>query len=219
MFANAEHNRVRIKICGLTNQSDAVAAIECGADALGFNFCRQSQRYIEMEEAEKWLATLPEQICKVAVMVDPSAEEALRAAALPFIDLLQLHGQETPAFCQALAEAGVKFAKAVPVKHSQSAIEMSSFGTDLVVLDSQVDGKFGGTGRPFPWSLARSFVATNPDIKVILAGGLTPENVASAIEQVRPFGVDVTTGVEASKRKKDRKRIRAFVEAARSAHV
>lgn len=219
MFANVEDNRVRIKICGLTNESDAVAAIECGADALGFNFYRQSQRYLEMDEAEKWLATLPAQICKVAVMVDPPTKEALRIAALPFIDLLQLHGRETPAFCQNLAAAGVKFAKAMPVNHRQSAIEMSSFGTDLVVLDSQVGGKFGGTGRSFPWSLARSFVATNPDIKVILAGGLTPENVASAIEQVRPFGVDVTTGVEASKRNKDRERIRAFVEAARSAQV
>lgn len=216
MFVAPNDNRIRIKICGITNETDALAAIQSGADALGFNLYERSARYLDIKDARAWIAKLPTEICKVAVMVDPSWDEACRTAALPFIDLLQLHGRESPEFCNRLANAKIRFAKAIPVDSEQPVVEPSNFHTALVVLDSRVDGIFGGTGRVFPWPLARRFVAGHPDLDVFLAGGLTPENVGDAVRQVRPFGVDVTSGVESSKGRKDAGRLRAFIEAVRS---
>jgi phosphoribosylanthranilate isomerase len=215
MFGDASDARVRVKICGITDEVDARAAIECGADALGFNLYRHSSRYIDIDRERTWLAHLPADICKVAVMVNPTAEEAVAVAALPFIDLLQLHGNESPQFCRRLSEAGIQFAKAIPARNKEALAELGSFHTSIFVLDSVADGKFGGTGQGFPWSIAAQFVATHPYLRVILAGGLTPENVLHAVARVGPFAVDVTTGVERSKGKKDHARMRAFIEAVR----
>ena len=108
--------RLRIKICGITNVADALAAIDCGADALGFNFVPGSKRYIDINSAADWMATLPAKVTKVAVLTDPNLEEAIQMAERPFIDALQLHGNESPAFCQQLAKRGVEFAKAIPAR-------------------------------------------------------------------------------------------------------
>jgi phosphoribosylanthranilate isomerase len=158
---------------------------------------------------------LPPEIVKVAVLVDAGWEEATAFAGLPFVDALQLHGHETPDFCRRLAERGIQFAKALPVATAESLREAPSFFTRTLVLDSSRAGEFGGTGQTFPWEIARVFVEKNPDLRVILAGGLSPENVAAAVETVHPFGVDVTTGVELSAGRKDRGLLRAFIEAAR----
>jgi len=208
--------RPRVKICGITNAADAEAAIEFGADALGFNFFRGSKRYVALEAAKGWMAKLPAEVAKVAVVVDADWDEAVALAALPFINALQLHGGETPEFCRRLAEEGIRFAKALPVTTLDSLRDLPHFFSQTVVVDSARAGEFGGSGRTCPWGIAREFVEANPGLRVILAGGLTPENVAAAIQAVRPFGVDVTSGVESSPGRKDHGLIRAFIAAARS---
>jgi phosphoribosylanthranilate isomerase len=208
-------DRVRVKICGITNEADALAAIKAGADALGLNLVRQSKRYINIETEAGWIDKLPAEICKVAVMANPSWEDALRTSRLPFFDGLQLHGNESPEFCRRLAEAGIQFAKALPVADSKLLLGVPEFATDTLILDSASGGDFGGTGKVFPWKLAREFVDAHPNLNVILAGGLNAQNVSEAIKQVRPSGVDVTTGVEASPGRKDHGLIRAFLQAAR----
>jgi phosphoribosylanthranilate isomerase len=217
MFGIAAKNRIRVKICGITNEADAIAAIECGADALGFNLYPASPRYIDLAQARSWLEKLPREICKVAVMVNPDANRAKKTAKLPFIDFLQLHGQESPAFCETLAKDGISFAKAIPITDRRSIEKFPNFHTTWLVLDSASDGKFGGTGQVFSWSLARGIVDQHEEFKIILAGGLTPENVAEAIREVAPFGVDVASGVETSRGRKNHGRLKAFVQAVQSA--
>lgn len=206
--------RPRVKICGLTTLEDASAAIEFGADALGFNFFARSKRYLAVGSRE-FIAALPSEIPKIAVLVNPGWEEAVAAAESPGITALQLHGAETPEFCRKLAEHGLRFAKALPVTTADSVTNLPSFFTRTVLLDSSNAGEFGGSGRSFPWQIARDFVKGNPHLQVVLAGGLAPENVAEAIAAVRPFAVDVTSGVESAAGRKDHGRLRAFIEAAR----
>jgi phosphoribosylanthranilate isomerase len=208
--------RTRVKVCGLTTAEDAVAAIELGADALGFNFFAGSQRYLPMESARDWIAALPVGPAKVAVLVGPTWAEAMATAKLPGITALQLHGAETPDFCRRLAEQGIRFAKALAVTDSTALKSLPSFSTRTVLLDSGGRGAFGGSGQTFPWEIAREFVVANPALRVILAGGLTPENVAQAVAAVRPFAVDVTSGVESSAGRKDHGRMRAFIAAVRA---
>ena len=211
--------QVRIKICGLTNAADAHAAIDCGADALGFNLYRQSKRHIDLGKNRDWISQLPAGVPKIAVMVNPSLKEALEVAALPFIDALQLHGKESPGFCKELAEDGVRFIKALPVTDRDGLPQASHFFTDTVLLDSFSAGEFGGSGRTFPWQIGREIVQMFPKLRVVLAGGLNPGNVAEAIREIGPFGVDVTTGVESSPGRKDLGRLRAFCAAARSSLI
>lgn len=216
MFGDKRSDRIQVKICGITNLADALVAIDCGADALGFNFYPGSRRYIDIETARDWIDKLPGDVCKVAVLVNSSLDEAIRINELRFIDALQLHGQESPEFCRGLAEKRVRFAKALRVTGERSLVDVPSYHTSMLVLDSMTCGKFGGTGRTFPWEWARRFVKRHPGLNIVLAGGLTPENVAQAVSEVRPSGVDVTSGVESSARYKNRDRLRAFIEAVRS---
>jgi len=219
MFANKfkAGSGIFIKVCGITNQADAHVAIEAGATALGFNLVPKSKRYIDVDSAAAWIESLPHQVCKVAIMANPSREQVQRISRLSFIDAIQLHGSESPKFCRQLSDVGICFAKAIPVANSRSLADVPDFSTDTVVLDSAAGGQFGGTGKAFPWEFAREFALKNPNLKMILAGGLNTENVAAAIEQARPFGVDVTTGVEASPGRKDTRLVKAFVNAVRQA--
>lgn len=207
--------RLFVKICGITNEPDALAAIEAGADGLGFNIVPRSKRHIDIDAAAVWIQNLPKDIWKVAVTADPNWEDACRVGQSPFIDALQLHGTESPEFCRRLAEAGIRFAKAVPVTGSKSLAGLPDYFTDTMILDSSSGGTFGGTGKPFPWKFAPEFVRHHPKIKVILAGGLNPQNVAEAVRVVRPRGVDVTTGVEKTPGQKDADLVKAFMAAAR----
>jgi phosphoribosylanthranilate isomerase len=205
---------LRIKICGLTTPQDALAAIEFGADALGFNFFPDSKRYVGSEAA--WIGELPEDVEKLAVLVNPTWEVAVKIARVPGITALQLHGTESPEFCHRLMEEGIRFEKAIPISGFDSVMALADFSTDTVLLDSSRPGEFGGSGRTFPWEIGRSLVEANRHLRVALAGGLTPQNVAEAIATVRPFGVDVTTGVEGTPGRKDHGRLRAFIAAARA---
>jgi len=215
---NDQPGSVWVKICGICSARDARAAVDFGADAIGLNSFRGSRRFLDIVSAADWIAALPDALGKIAVMVNPTFDEAMSVARLPFISGLQLHGNESPEFCRALADEGVRFAKALPVADEDSLADLPSFSSGVVVLDSAKTVLFGGSGTPFPWPLAQSFVQSHSHLKVILAGGLTPQNVVEAITAVRPFGVDVTSGVEASLGRKDHGRLRAFIEAARSAH-
>jgi phosphoribosylanthranilate isomerase len=206
---------LRIKICGLTTTQDAMAAIEAGADALGFNFFPGSKRYVGNEA--DWIDVLPENVDKIAIVVNPTLEQAKAIAGAPGINALQLHGMETPEFCARLRQEGIRFEKALPVSGSESLTEVPDFFTDTVLLDSSTGGEFGGSGRTFPWNTARAFIEANPLLQVVLAGGLTPANVGRAVAIVRPFGVDATTGVETAPGRKDYGRLRAFIAAARAA--
>lgn len=213
----ANPRRLRIKICGITNAPDAEAAVQAGADALGLNCFRGSKRYLDLERAAEWVQAIPAHTGRVAVMVNPSLDEALAVARLPFISALQLHGSESPEFCAQLAKERIRFAKAIPVTTETSLPHVFSYATEWIVLDSASADSFGGTGQTFPWTVARRFILAHPQHRVILAGGLAPENVTRAVREVRPFGVDVTTGVESAPGQKDHARMRAFIEAARTA--
>jgi len=212
----AHRGRLRVKICGITNLEDARAAIAAGADALGFNCYPESKRYLRLECAAAWIAELPREIGKVAVVVNPSWEEARAIAALPYITALQLHGDESPEFCGRLAAEGVLFAKALGATDPAAMGSGITYSTDVIVLDSVAGSLFGGTGTTFPWRIASEFAATHPDLRIVLAGGLTPSNVADAVASSRPYGVDVTTGVESSPGRKDHVLLRRFIEAARA---
>jgi phosphoribosylanthranilate isomerase len=204
---------IQIKICGITNPQDALIAIECGAHGLGFNFYPKSKRFISMETAGGWIRELPSSVNKVAVMVDPSWDEIMTAVDSRLFRSIQLHGNETPDICRRLAAIGVSFTKAIAIVDEGSLRQPTDFATSDVLLDSRTAAGFGGTGKTFPWSLARRFVEMYPQFRVTIAGGLTPENVAAAITAVRPAGVDVTSGVEAGYGRKDRARLQAFVDA------
>ena len=209
--------RPLVKICGITNAADARASIDAGADVLGINCFRGSKRYVDIFAAASWLSDLPLTTRNIAVVVNPTWEEATELAGLPFIGALQLHGTESQAFCARLAAAGIPFGKALPATDENAIAAAPLFSTATVVLDSSKSGQFGGTGTTFPWARAREVAAAHPELRVVVAGGLTPENVAEAVRTVRPFGVDVTTGVESSAGRKDHAKLRAFIEAARAA--
>jgi phosphoribosylanthranilate isomerase len=203
---------VKVKICGITNQVDAVAAAEAGADALGFMFYDQSPRHIAVVDAAKITRTLPASILRVGVFVNPPEELVFRAIGECGLNLLQFHGDESPAYC---TQFGLMSMKAFRIRDSDSLITLKDYPTDAWLLDSCSSKSLGGTGEKFNWDLAVE--AKKSGKLIFLAGGLTPANVAEAIRKVRPFGVDVSSGVESTPGKKDANKIRDFISAARSA--
>jgi phosphoribosylanthranilate isomerase len=203
---------VRVKICGITNLSDASAAIEAGADALGFVFYEASPRHISVEEAAEIVRELPPFVAKVGVFVDAPREVVAETVLKCRLTAVQLHGNESPEFCHRVT---CDVIKAFRVEGPESLEALRRYATSAWLLDSFVAGKPGGTGAQFKWELATRAKALGRPI--LLAGGLTPENVASAVKEVRPFGVDVSSGVESTPRKKDHLKVRAFVAAAKRA--
>jgi phosphoribosylanthranilate isomerase len=156
---------------------------------------------------------LPDTVIHVAVLVNPTPAHAKEVAAIDGIDCLQLHGAESPKFCRSLAEAQIPLWKAISM--TGRAMALPDFHTNRLLLDTGLGPKFGGTGTSFPWSRARDLIVAKPGLEFILAGGLSPENVAEAVNQARPFGVDVASGVETRPGHKDIYRVRDFISAAR----
>lgn len=206
---------VRVKICGLTNLDDARAAVDAGADALGFIFFSGSPRHVTHASAARIIAQLPPFVCKVGVFVNESVESIRDIAKQTGIDTIQLHGEETPEFCEKLAKDNFKTIKAFRVKDQTSLVSIKNFRACAYLLDSYIPGQLGGTGAKFNWDLA--IQAQSFGTPIILAGGLIPENIRDAVSKVAPFGVDVSSGVESAPGKKDHAKVRAFISAARTA--
>lgn len=210
-------DRLRIKICGQTTLADAQLSVAAGADAIGVILFRGSKRFVPFEQASAWIHRVPAGVERVAVFVDPSLDEVRAALADGLFHTAQLHGRENPAFLAALNEAGLegRLIKAIRVVDESSLASLDDFPTRRFLLD----GPDPGSGRAFDWALAAAAVARHPQAAFLLAGGLTPDNVADAIRAVRPHGVDVASGVEASPGVKDPARLAAFTAAARAAAI
>ena len=205
--------RVRVKICGLTRRANALEAIRLGADALGFNLYPGSKRRVTLEHEAEWIIALPPFVTRVAVLVNVSLEEALRVAAHPAIDLVQFHGDEDEAYCAKFAEAGCPFIKALRLRDSGSIESAPHFSTSNLLLDADAGAAFGGTGTLIDLDLAAACVQRHPNLRFTLAGGLKPENVAEAVRVVKPYAVDVASGVESAPGVKDAEKMRAFIGA------
>lgn len=207
---------VRVKICGLTSVEDARASSEFGASMLGFNFYEKSPRYISPLEARRLIDHLPKGIEKVGVFVNMEGQQVGELADLLDLDAVQLHGDESAEFISALRRyTGVKVIKAFRVSPEFQIELTKEFAADSVLLDAYSRGQYGGTGEQFEWSIAAEASASAPEL--ILAGGLTPENVAKAIRTVHPYAVDVASGVESAPGKKDLAKLEAFIRNAKQA--
>ncbi|WAG77249.1 phosphoribosylanthranilate isomerase [Metapseudomonas furukawaii] len=201
---------VRIKICGITRLEDALAAVAAGADALGFVFYAQSPRAVTAVKARAIIEALPPFVTTVGLFVDMPREALEQVLAEVPLDLLQFHGDESPEECGRYGRPYIKALRVKPGDDIAAAIARYP-GARGVLLDTYVPGTPGGTGEAFDWGL----VPRNAAKPVVLAGGLTPENVGEAVRQVQPFAVDVSGGVEAAKGIKDAARIEAFIRMAR----
>lgn len=204
----------RVKICGITNERDALDAIELGADALGFNLYTESKRFVDLNKEAGWMQSLPAGVTKVAVMVNPSIEEAEAVFKLPFIDMVQFHGDEDGEFCAHFARLGLPFIKAVAVKDGSSLGNLERFHTLHILLDAWSPEAYGGTGRSIDRDVLRFPAGGGGNkLKLILAGGLDPANVRDAIDRVHPHAVDVASGVESAPGRKDKMLMREFIRA------
>ncbi len=202
----------RVKICGITNPEDALAAVDAGADALGFVFYKESPRHIFPEEAAGIISLIPPFIQTVGLFVNEEPDTINEISRLCKIDLVQLHGDEGP---EQLSRIERRILKAFRVRAMTCLEPMKDFKAAGFLLDAFSPSFYGGTGKIFNWEIASEAVKRNPNI--ILAGGLTPENVPEAIRQVNPWGVDVSSGVESVPGKKDADKVRQFIRNAKEA--
>ena len=204
---------VKVKICGITNIEDALHAAGCVADALGFVFYDRSPRCLSPEAARGIIAELPPFVTAVGLFVNETPERIRQIADFCGLDVLQLHGDEVPADCDF---APRRVVKALRVKKAASLDGHAAYAVSALLLDAWVAGTYGGTGERFNWELAAAVARQRP---VILAGGLRAENVAAAVHTVRPYGVDVSSGVEAAPGIKDPAKVEAFIRNAKRVDV
>ena len=202
--------QIKVKICGMTQLKDALFAVEQGVDAVGFIFYKKSPRAVTMKTVREIITKLPPLVDTVGVFVNESAERLNKIADYCGLDLVQLHGEESPAFCRKIHRRVIK---AFRVKDLQSIKQLEKFPVSGFLLDTFSDDLHGGTGKTFDWNLALPVKKMGP---VILAGGLTSRNILQAVRQVRPYGVDVCSGVEKSPGIKDLEKVRAFLKNIRS---
>ena len=204
----------RIKFCGITRASDAELAVSLGAWAVGLIMWPGSPRAVPPERAAELAGSLKRRCEVVGVFVEPTLEQLTAAAEVAQFTILQLHGREGPRFCaEAARRTGCRVIKAARVRSGADIQALAAYRTDFHLLDSHQPGSPGGTGEVFDWGL----VAGHRKVPLILAGGLTPENVAAAIAAVRPFAVDVASGVESAPGRKDHERMRRFADAVAAA--
>lgn len=204
---------IRVKICGITSVEDALAAVEAGADALGFVLHQGSPRYVSPRDIGHIVKAVPPFVIPVGVFVNEPVEHVREVMDTCGLLLAQLHGDESPAYCEALGRSSLR---GIRLRDRQSMSAMSGYQAcehvRAFVIDAFSEAGYGGTGRLANWSLAAEVAR---EARVVLAGGLTPDNVQEAVQSVRPYGVDVSSGVEASPGKKDHEKLRAFVQAAK----
>jgi len=197
---------MKVKICGITNIDDALYAAELGVDALGFIFVKSSMRYIAPKAARKIIQELPPFIIPVGVFVDMPQEGIIELIEQTRIKCVQLHGNETP---KQLAGFSVPAIKSFRVKNDFDVQQLRRFSASAFLLDTYVDGALGGTGKTFDWSIA---IKVKSFGRIILSGGLNPENIIEAAQKVKPYAVDVNSGVEESPGKKDRTKLKLLFE-------
>jgi len=204
--------QTRVKICGITRDQDALAAVEYGADAIGFVFYEPSPRHVSVERAASIARRLPPFVTTVALFVNAEADAIAHVVSEVGVDLLQFHGQECPAYC---AQHGRPWIRAIQVRPDTDllAAQAEFIAGRGLLLDAYRPGVPGGTGETFDWDRIPPQLAP----RIVLAGGLTPGNVGEAVRRVRPYAVDVSGGVEADKGIKDRDKIKAFIQEVRRA--
>jgi len=201
---------VKVKICGITNVDDALAASDLGVDALGFVFYRESPRHVSPDQAREIIRRLPSFITTVGVFVDMPQGEMEAIMRHASLDVAQLHGHELPEAC----ELARRVIKAIRVKELSDLEPLKHYRVSAFLLDTYTQEFFGGTGQIFNWDIALDAKQYG---KIIVAGGLNPDNVAKAVQWVRPYGVDVSSGVEEKKGKKDHRKMGLFIERAKGA--
>ena len=206
---------VKVKICGITNLDDALAAAELGADMIGFNFYSKSPRYLSPDDAVNIATQIPPAVLKVGVFVNAAIDEISDIVNAVGIEIVQLHGDEDDNFIRVIGHSTEKpVIKAFRIDAETSIDSVLHSDADAVLLDTAAIGEFGGTGRTFDWNLVGRDLKNK---QVFLAGGLNSENVAEAIGVVRPYAVDVASGVESTPGKKDAAKMKAFIENAKNA--
>ena len=200
---------VRVKICGITNLDDALTAVEAGADALGFVFYNKSPRCIAPEKAAVIVKALPPFITTVGLFVNADVDFVNTTTEKCLLDRVQLHGDESPEFCAGIIRPVIKVFR---IRGENSLQPMKDYRVSAYLLDAYSPDAYGGTGMTFNWEIAKTAKQFGP---IILAGGLTPDNVRQAVEAVKPYAVDVSSGVEAAPGRKDPDKIRKFLKNAK----
>lgn len=199
-------NQVRVKICGVRSLEEAEAAVEAGADALGFNFWPRSPRYIDPDAARSVIRQLSPLVSAIGVFVNEDPLRIAEIVANAGLNAVQLHGDETPELCAGLGS--IKIIKAIRVADDFDCASINRYPVSAILLDTNIKGSYGGTGRRFDWSVA---IEAKRYARIILAGGLAIENVAEAIKSVNPFAIDVCSGVESEPGRKDIDKLRRFM--------
>ncbi len=203
----------KVKICGITNKTDALGASALGVDMLGFIFYKDSKRYVEPRVAEDIVNELPQSVKRVGVFVNEDRARVLEIAQDVSLDILQFHGDETPEYCRSF-RGSYKVIKAFRLKDKEGLKKVNEYDVDFYLFDTLKSGLPGGTGEVFNWELLKDFEVLKP---VILSGGLTPQNIQAAIKEVSPYAVDVSTGVEKSPGRKDQELMKKFIDNVRKA--
>ena len=198
--------QVKVKICGMTNLKDVKVAVDGGVDAVGFIFYKKSPRSVTMQAVREIVLELPPFVDSVGVFVNETAEQINKISDHCKLDRVQLHGDESPAFCKKIRRRVIKV---IRVKDIQSLKKLSDYPVSSFLLDTFSEDQYGGTGKVFDWNLAFPAKKYGP---IILAGGLTPINVRQAIQRIQPYGVDVCSGVESQPGIKDHKKMQAFLK-------
>ena len=206
---------VKVKVCGITNLKDALKAIESGADAIGFVLYPKSKRYVKAKKVREITSQLPPFITKVGVFVNENPRNVLEILSYAHLDYAQLHGEETPKECEYIGKDRVIKAFRVKDKNIIDAIKNYYNKVKAILLDTYSKKEYGGTGKTFNWEIAQRVKEEFPQLPLILSGGLSEENVLKAIESVKPFAVDVSSGVEKSPGIKDHQKLESFVKIAK----
>lgn len=203
---------VSLKICGVTLRDDAERLVALGVDAIGVNFWPRSKRFLAPENAG-WLHDLAGRILRVGVFVNEPTDLPLRLVREGFLDVVQLHGDESPEDTVPYQESGAPFFKAIGVKTRDDLDRVADFGARAILLDAHAPDVYGGTGETFDWNVAMDFKSRHPDLPMILAGGIVPENAALAAAAVHPAALDVASGAEISPGIKDFRKVTALLAA------
>ena len=203
---------VSLKICGVTLPSDAKRLVEMGVPALGANFWPKSKRYLAPGDAD-WLKALAGSILRVGVFVNEPSDFPISLYHRGLIDLVQLHGDEKPEVARAYRQEGIPFIKAIGVGTRDDLLLAADYGARAILLDAHAPGVYGGTGEVFDWNVAVDFKRNHPEIPIILAGGIVPDNTAPAVEVVAPAAIDVASGAESAPGIKDFDKVAAYLAA------